>query len=115
MLTGKPCTSASDIYSLGVVLWELAVRDKPSRGRLSRPKPEECPALIADLISQVAPAPAASPGSLLLCDFGLPVRYHNTRVAAEHVKWCTVSPQQTGLPRLSLHHIYAARYCRFPL
>lgn len=53
MLMGRPCNTASDIYSLGVCLWELVCREAPVRGRTHRPKtPQDCPEAIADLISQ---------------------------------------------------------------
>jgi tRNA A-37 threonylcarbamoyl transferase component Bud32 len=53
MLMGRACSAASDVYSLGVCLWELVMREMPLRGRLSKPKcPQDCPQPVADLITQ---------------------------------------------------------------
>ena len=42
-----------DIYSFGVVLWEIVTQDRGRRGQLRQTKvPEECPAEIEALIDR---------------------------------------------------------------
>ncbi|KAL4452700.1 hypothetical protein ABPG75_008362 [Micractinium tetrahymenae] len=53
LMGGQCCTSAVDLYSFGVVLWELITGEKPTRGRLRAPRvPEECPQEVADLMME---------------------------------------------------------------
>ena len=37
LLLGQRCTAKADIYSFGVVLWEIATGDMPVRGQLRDP------------------------------------------------------------------------------
>ncbi|GAB4821409.1 hypothetical protein N2152v2_008455 [Parachlorella kessleri] len=51
VLTGGEASSKSDVYSLGVVLWEVVTGETPRRGRLRDPLvPQECPQEVADAI-----------------------------------------------------------------
>jgi serine/threonine protein kinase len=51
MLLGSFSTEKADIYSVGVVLWELATQEVPLRGCLRPPiVPEECPAELVRII-----------------------------------------------------------------
>lgn len=63
------CSTKVDMYSFGVVLWEIATQEVPQRGFL-RPTqvPNECPKVIEDLITAcVQGTPAARPTALEAC------------------------------------------------
>lgn len=51
MLMGEEPTPAADIYSLGVVLWEICCQEMPQRGRRRDPTPQEAPLVCFDTIS----------------------------------------------------------------
>lgn len=51
-MLGQPCTTKSDIFSLGVLLYELVTLEVPQRGNLRDPAvPLECPQEVADAIT----------------------------------------------------------------
>ncbi|PSC73546.1 Serine threonine-kinase CTR1 [Micractinium conductrix] len=51
LLGGRQCTSAVDLYSFGIVLWEIVTGLRPQRGCIRSPLvPEECPQEVADLV-----------------------------------------------------------------
>ena len=53
VLLNRKCTSAVDVYSFGVLLWEIVTGQRAERGSI-RPVlvPDECPQAIADLLRQ---------------------------------------------------------------
>jgi len=53
VILNTKCTPSADMYSYGVVLWEICTGEIPTRGRMRDVRvPEECPQSIADLIHQ---------------------------------------------------------------
>jgi serine/threonine protein kinase len=53
VILNTKCTPSADMYSYGVVLWEICTGEIPVRGRMRDVRvPEECPQSIADLIHQ---------------------------------------------------------------
>ncbi len=61
-LSSRPRCPACCSYSFGVLLWEIVTGERPVRGALRMPRPDECPADIADLILACGePSPEARP------------------------------------------------------
>jgi len=63
VLAGRRCTEKADIYSFGVVLWEVCTGEAPVRGDM-RPlrAPEDCPAEVVELYERcVAEDPELRP------------------------------------------------------
>ena len=53
VIMSQRCTPAADMWSYGVVLWELCTMEIPMRGRMREIRvPEECPQAIADFITR---------------------------------------------------------------
>ena len=51
VILNEKCTSSVDMYSYGVVLWEIVTGEAPVRGRMRDVRvPEECPRVVSDLI-----------------------------------------------------------------
>jgi serine/threonine protein kinase len=51
VLQGKPCTYSADVFSYGVLLFEIVTGEVPLRGRLVMPRvPEQCPQAVVDLM-----------------------------------------------------------------
>ncbi|KAL4855424.1 Mitogen-activated protein kinase kinase kinase 9 [Chlorella vulgaris] len=65
LLGGTNCTRAVDVYSFGVLLWEIITGERPLRGNLRMPRvPEECPQEIVNLMLEcLSPHPAARPSA----------------------------------------------------
>ncbi|KAL4421913.1 hypothetical protein ABPG77_005197 [Micractinium sp. CCAP 211/92] len=70
MLWGAKCTEKADIYSFGIVLWEICSGEAPERGRLRDLRvPEECPAEVRQIILECLEArPSLRPSALQLVE-----------------------------------------------
>ncbi|CAL8471975.1 g11517 [Coccomyxa elongata] len=70
VLAGQECSEKADIWSMGVVLWEIVTGERPHLRQL-RPLrvPEECPAEIEQAINACRQLdPAARPSALDICN-----------------------------------------------
>ncbi|KAK9843038.1 hypothetical protein WJX74_005997 [Apatococcus lobatus] len=53
ILQGETASTQADVYSLGIVLWEVLTGEAPKRGALRALKvPEDCPAEIAEIVER---------------------------------------------------------------
>lgn len=79
VLLGRPVSPKADVYSYGVVLWELATNERPERGMLRPPRiPQECPEEVGKLIDAcLSEEPRARPSMLEVIEVltGMQQRY----------------------------------------
>ena len=69
ILLNQKISEKADVYSFGVMLWEIVTGIAPVRGGLSDVSvPEDCPAEISDLIKARACLPDAPAQNLALCN-----------------------------------------------
>ncbi|GAB4814550.1 hypothetical protein N2152v2_001596 [Parachlorella kessleri] len=66
MLWGERCTERADMYSYGIVLWEICSGERPVRGQLRDVRvPEECPPEVRQLILEcLETRPSRRPSAL---------------------------------------------------
>ena len=66
MLWGQRCSEKADMYSYGIVLWEICTGETPVRGQLRDIRvPEECPAKVRDLMLECLEArPSLRPSAV---------------------------------------------------
>lgn len=70
VLAGKRCTEKADIFSWGIVLWEICTGEAPARGDM-RPlhAPDDCPQQIVDLYQRcISEDPEDRPSALELLE-----------------------------------------------
>eukprot|EP00884_Botryococcus_braunii_P016086 jgi/Botrbrau1/3160/Bobra.0070s0125.1 len=102
LLSGKAGCSA-DIYSFGVVLWEIVTGAVPKRGCMRTPRvPEECSQEVADLITRC-------------CS----VHPEERPTAADLMLWCAAqlgtSPEELTLsPSAQINRGLTCEHCRSP-
>ncbi|KAL0019977.1 hypothetical protein WJX79_004684 [Trebouxia sp. C0005] len=70
ILLGRFCSEKADIFSYGVILWEMVTHEQPTRGSLRDCRcPQECPPEIDCLINKcLHEDPDARPSAKDLCD-----------------------------------------------
>lgn len=70
VLLGRFCDGKADIFSYGLVLWEIVTHEQPTRGGVRDCRvPQECPAEIDDLINRCMHTdPLERPTAKEVCD-----------------------------------------------
>ena len=87
LMGGSRCTSAVDIYSFGICLWEIVTGEHPQRGNMRAPRvPEECSQEVADLIQRcMAFDPTQRPTALVVMqELGVLSRSVRNSLSIEH-------------------------------
>lgn len=100
VILGHRCSSPVDIWSFGVVLWEICTGEPPVRGQLRQPNvPEECPQEIVDVMEACWDSePSKRPSAAELLPVLQRLSTRNTEVHASRSNSALATPDESLSP-----------------